>query len=541
MNGVLWLWAGLTACGLWGPSEPTATVAPDEADVTEETDPAARRRARRKRDRVRVKRAEAIPEGPNILLIVWDTARADRMSMYGYDKPTTPRMDAWAAEHALVFERAISPGVWTLPSHASLFTGLPSRTHGVDASNLLLASRFETVPKMLETSGYDTYAFCANPYIGKHTGLLDGFGSVERPWSRRWRTAVASHMDDKILEEDGSTPVSPQWPEHKVRNKYLFKEAGPVAQMAVSAWLEERDEPERPWFAFVNYMEAHLPRIPSLEARVQVMSPAEIARSFLVAQDTENFHAWMAGVRDYEPLDLAALSGVYDASLIDLDKATAELLEGLAKAGMLDNTIVVITSDHGEHLGEHHLLLHKYGVYRELSRVPLLVSWPGHIEPGRSVEPFSVADILPWVLAKADIPVTDSMAAQFAQRPSAMAVPGVVTEFNAINDGQIDKLLRGHPGVDTARFLYTFKGIELGRHKLIERSDDTIELYDVLSDPAEQSDVAGSDGTRTEDMKAALEAWRQAVPPFSAQAGDEGARELSDELREGLQALGYTE
>ena len=480
---------------------------------------------------------------PNVLVVVWDTVRADRTSIYGYDKPTTPRIEAWAKKKALVYERGVSPGVWTLPSHASLFTALPVRAHGVTAETKFLEDRFVTVAEALSEVGYDTWSVCSNPYVSEESNLLQGFRSVEHPWDPRWEPKVMAHMNRKLEPQDASTPVSPAWNE-KGRggagsNKYLYKESGPVAAEAFKRFLDG-SEKDRPWFAFINYMEAHLPRIPTMAARKAVMTDAQIERGWNVLQTTTHFHEFMVGVRPYEPLDLEAISGIYDASLIDLDLATEQLLDVLTASGLNDNTIVIITSDHGESLGEHDLLLHKYAVYNTLSRVPLLISWPGHVEPGREPAPKSVSDILADAVKLGRIPVTKPVARGLASRPT-VGMDGAVTEYNAVAAGSLERMSKLHRKVELGPFRRTYQAIEVGPWKYQVASDGSEEFYKVTDDPDETSNLSKDAVDDRVRSAALLKTWKEKVGQYKPTEGVEPRAELDDEQKEALEALGYIE
>lgn len=473
---------------------------------------------------------------PNVLLIVWDTVRADRLGTYGYDKPTTPHLDAFATR-GVVFENAISPGVWTLPSHASLFTGVPVSAHGVGADHKWLDDDHDVVAEALVRVGYDTYAFSANPYMGEETNVLQGFETVQHPWLRQWKPAARAVMEAKLIDQDASTTVSPAWPKKASRsNNYLYKEAAPVASSAFRTWLGERDEPQRPWFAFINMMEAHLPRVPSMEAREKMMDADVIEHGFNVEQTSASFHSWMAGQVNLSGQDLEAISGIYDASLVDLDAATGALFEAMEQDGQLDNTIVIITSDHGEALGDHQLLLHKYSVYADLARVPLVVVAPGLLEPGRRSDLVSVADTFQIVsdMVKMPAPVHDVW--EGGDRPE-----GTVVEFNAVAAHSIRVLRKDHPKADLSRFERTFRGIELGSEKLIVGSDGSRELYRYAEDRDETNNLYEAEPARAAELEAALQAWLASFDHFDPEQAQEHSTEISDELGEALQALGYLE
>lgn len=522
--------AALVGCG--GASAPEA---PPRAPKAERAAPDAPKRAR---PGPAARRAEE-DRPPNLLVIVWDTVRADRLGTYGYDKPTSPKLDAWAAEHGVVYERAVSPGVWTLPSHASLFTALPTRTHGVDASHTFLEGRFLTVAEVLADVGYDTYAFVANPYIAPETNLLQGFERIEHPWSPKWKPKVRAHMNDKLLPEDASTPVSPKWNGHGGKNKYVFKEAGPVVSEALFDWLDSRED-DAPWFAFVNYMEAHLPRIPSRAAREAVMTPEAMEAALTVEQSTLDFHEWMIGERTYTPTEIDAISQLYDASLIDLDAATHVLLSELDARGLAEDTIVVLTSDHGENLGEAGFLLHKYGVWNRLSRVPLVIAWKGHTEPTREPTPVSVAHALAEAVELGDLPVPPDVRKALQGLPArevGRTEGAAVVEFNAVAQGSLNRMTQMYPEADLARFQHTFVGMEQGPWKWVERSDGEHALYAIGTDPDEDRPV--DDGAVASELATTLDGWRTAVPPF--EAGEQASEGLGTELKEALEAMGYIE
>ncbi len=479
-------------------------------------------------------------KGPNILFIMWDTVRADHTSMYDYPKPTTPRTAAWAAEAGVRYTRAVSPAVWTLPSHATLFTGLPVRTHGVDADYTHLDDDYTTFAEAFFSAGYDTYAFSANPYMMDSTNLFQGFATVEHPWEKPWKAKVGAFTRGKLIAEDASGVLSPKWPKPAAKqNKYLFKEAGPVASEALYAWIDRREDKTRPWFAFVNMMEAHIPRIPSLAARKKVMTDAQIARSYTLAETTEDFHLFMTGELKYTPEDLATIAAVYDAALVDLDDATGVMLDELRTRGLDKDTIVILVSDHGESLGDHDLLLHKYAVYDSLSHVPMVISWTGHTPASLEDLSVSTSEAIPRAIAMANIPLAKDFLDKLAARP-ALQQPGAVTEYNAVAKGSLSKLEAEHEGVGLERLERTWRAIEIDQWKLSLASDGTRELYDVIADPNEARNVAARDHVTVDRIQAGLDAWLAAVPEVdkSKRTGTYTGH-TSSEQKSALEALGY--
>ena len=481
-------------------------------------------------------------EGPNVLVVVWDTVRADRTSVHGYDKPTTPITAAWAEKDGRIYDRAVSPGVWTLPSHASLFTGLPVRAHGVNADSKWLEDDHETFAEAYYKAGWSTYAFVANPYMSiKETNLLQGYAVIEHPWSPSWKNKARAHLERKLLPDDASSNVSPKWrgPGGPSRNKYVYKEVGPLAADALFRWIDQRGpvERDRPWMAFLNYMEAHLPRVPSQEARDRVMTPEAQARALTVEQSTTTFHEYMVGTRDYDALDLEAISSLYDATLVDLDAAMGDLLERLDGRGLLDDTIIVLTSDHGENLGDHGLMLHKYTVHSSLSRVPLVVSWKGHTTAEHIDTPTSVADVMLEVSRMAGVALPEAIVARTAA--ASQPKDAAVTEFTAVAKGSLERLAKNHPGKNLDHFATTYQAIEQGPLKLIEGSDGSAALFHVIEDPAEATDRKTTDPLPTKALHGALEAWNDTTrPALSATSREEAS---DPEFKEALEALGYIE
>ena len=160
------------------------------------------------------------------------------------------------------------------------------------------------------------------------------------------------------------------------------KTAGRVAAEALLDWLDAGDG-TRPWFAFVNYMEAHRPIFPPRRLRERFLDDADLERSFALDKSWKTMWRYVFRLREMTPEEARVSSGIYDAAIAELDELLADLIGRLEARGLLRNTIVVLTADHGEHLGEHHLLDHQFSLYDDLMRVPLVIHFPGRVEPGR--------------------------------------------------------------------------------------------------------------------------------------------------------------
>jgi arylsulfatase A-like enzyme len=328
--------------------------------------------------------------GPSLLLVVADTTRADMLCTDG-----SPL--AAAAHHGRRYTGATSPAPWTPPAHASMLTGLAPSEHGVWRANLFdeqgtprpkpvqgeVAARW--LPARLRAAGYRTLGVSANPWVAPYFGFDHGFERFEslRAWGPSWASRAPSARIARRLP----APVA-----RRLRSRRLarrLRDAGPDAGAghaldALSAWLAESD---RPFFAFLNLMEAHWPYRPP--SGFGGFSAGEARRAVDLLARLGQFKRFTLeayfGRAALGPDELAILRRLYAGEVGYLERRLAELLDRLAAAGRLDSTVVVIVADHGEQLGEHGLYGHGSSLYEQLLNVPLLVLGPEELT-GRGVE-----------------------------------------------------------------------------------------------------------------------------------------------------------
>ena len=313
---------------------------------------------------------------PNIVLIVWDTCRGDRVAVHGYKHATTPVLSEFAKK-GVTFHNCFTPSPFTPPAHASLFTGLLPRRHGLrEQPAPTLAPGIPLLAETLKANGYDTAAVTANPSISQVTNLLQGFQSA----------AVLR----KPETGKGDSDQAIAWVEDWARNR------------------KARPGADRPVFLFVNLMETHLPfrfrdeDVAALRGRDAVT--AALAEASRVTGVQSLGH--LLGVRTVRPEILEALNAAYDGSIVSSDRATGAILATLEREGILEGALTIVTSDHGENLGEHGELEHRMSVYEPVLRVPLVVSWPGKFDGGRSVDAqVRLQDLYPTMLEAARVPV----------------------------------------------------------------------------------------------------------------------------------------
>jgi arylsulfatase A-like enzyme len=307
---------------------------------------------------------------------------------------------------------------------------------------------------------------------------------------------------------------------------------------AFGAWLDAN--PARPFFAYLNYMEAHLPRIPSLEARTAVMDPGVLTRSLQVSQRHVDLLAAMFGVNDYDAEELRAIRQVYDAALRDLDAATAKLIQALERRGVLEDTIVVITSDHGENVGDHGLFDHKYTLRDTLIHVPLVVRYPRAVPVGRVRETVGVADVFATVLDLAALPVEASVPSRSLLSPRRSAAP-IFSELLVSTPNALMKVEKVYGSFDWKPWLWTYRSVEWQGYKAIRASNGTRELFHVARDPGERADLAAREPGRVAALERELDRWLERTDPYdpSAASPEDGGKPLQKEVLERLEALGY--
>lgn len=298
-------------------------------------------------------------QGPNLVLIVLDTVRADELSAYGYPRPTTPNLDRLARQGVL-FENALSPSSWTLPSDASILTGLLPHQHGANWS-APVAPGIRTLAYDLEVLGYQTAGFNANLAYGvAGWGLGKGFEVYEDDSSSlRHNLAVtlAGRVFVQPLYERLAHPDSFDRRNAREVNKDIYR------------WFGRRSG--RPFFLFVNYFDTHYPYMapPPYDHRFGRIPDAAMRRA-------ANFE-YRGGVPKPLLAERDQVVAAYDNCLAFLDDQVGQLLEFLARLPERSNTIVIITSDHGEAFGEHAAYGHGINLYREALHVPLIVFGPG--------------------------------------------------------------------------------------------------------------------------------------------------------------------
>lgn len=436
------------------------------------------------------------PEGPkvrpkNLLLISIDTVRADHMSCYGYERDTTPRIDAFAKRGAL-FANCTSPASWTVPAHLSVFTGMEAATHrcvyyGKGKPGRLNAN-YTTMARIFARNGFRTGAFTGGGFAGPRHGVTLGFETYERGGRR--------------IEDN--TP-------------------------AARHWLEENGD--QPFFLFLHGFNAHRPYLPPYPYNKRYSG--SYAGSYNVAMFGPN-------VPKPSPVDLQYVVSQYDGEIAYIDDLVADFLEILELRGMLKDTLVVIFSDHGDEFYEHGGCDHIHTLYDELTRVPWIMVGPSipSIEVRSHV---GTLDMLPTLLTlfdlEADIPFQGVDRSDLLYKPDALNDAEVYSytgigrapfHLSSVRTNQwklITNLRAGKPNPQCARCL---KGAEEGDMKI---------LIDLAADPHEQHNVAADHPAVVADLFAKLQTRLKQCDALRLVA--EQPDPPSKEYLETLESLGY--
>jgi len=301
------------------------------------------------------------PGSPNILVIVVDTLRADHLSTYGYARATSPNFDR-IAKQGVLFEDAYSASSWTLPSHASLLTGRYPHEHG--ANQIFYDGRYPTVAQALLDEGYRTGAFSASVYyFSRMRGFGPGFLHFE-DYFGSWADMASHVFYGGKINQYVTFPLG-------YRDVPGRKRASDVNREFLR-WVDR--DPGKTFFAFLNYFDVHDPYLPPEPYRSRFASaknPGGLVDEFTVRNLPLLTPEQIQGERD-----------AYDGAIDYVDERIGELFSDLKARGLDENTLVVITSDHGEELGDHGLLLHCESLYRQELHVPLVFWWPGKIPAG---------------------------------------------------------------------------------------------------------------------------------------------------------------
>jgi arylsulfatase A-like enzyme len=413
------------------------------------------------------------PARPNILVIVIDSLRTDRVGFYDTHGDLTPFLDS-LAEHGNVFWNAYAQSSWSSPSMASLWTSRYPSQHGVNAFTSVLPDTGPTLVTILKQHGYVTGGFSANFLLSKHAGFAQGFDHY-----RTFATAP------------------------KPRNMYFNARAAAVNREAL-AWLDtlrgQGPTPQGPTpqgaapvFLYLHYMEPHFPYWPPKDFfdRVLAQRPNALAeRQILYDMIFANRNRW----HQTDEATVAVLRDLYDATVLNIDAKLSDLFSQLKSRGFLDHSIVVITSDHGEAFLEHGSTSHGNTLYNEVIHVPLLLLVSGQSTRTDIRRPVSLVDLGPTLLDLVGISAPSSFeGGSLASAMGRARPPGFFEKLVGKRQRDVppaySELLQV-PDQKPTIAAAPLRSVVVGTHKLIVHPDGTTEAYDLAADPGETNPSA---------------------------------------------------
>jgi arylsulfatase A-like enzyme len=476
-----------------------------------------------------------VEERLNVALLVVDALRADHASCYGYSRPTTPNLDAFASAGTR-YATAVSPGVWTFPSMASMFTGLYPSQHGLNRANRTVPPEQRLLAERLRDAGYHTAGFSANPYVGRTYEFNRGFDVFHEFWG------VSGNGDRSGVS--GALNGAYQWLFPRVRStvkrsqtltrayqRYLrrrveARDKGVAALVEATVdWIGGARPARQPFFLYAHIMEAHGPLAPPSRHLRRFMDEPSIARAREVNQDAMGY---MAGANPLDDESMHLLLDLYDGSVAYSDEMLGRLLDALG-----DDTAVIVTADHGNSFGEHGILDHFFSVHQTLADVPLAVRHPA-IPAGVVERPVGTIDITPTILELAGLEGADLAGVSLTAAVDPRSC--LVTEFL---DPPLERFNRFHR-FDPVAFRRDLRGLRHGDHKYIWSSDGRDELYDLRKDPRETMNLVDTEPSLLAKLRKLHDAWLLETSAGTAgEQVDPSHFEVEEDVAASLRSLGY--
>ncbi len=463
------------------------------------------------------------PQQPHVVLIVLDTLRRDHLGCYGSPAGLTPVLDELAAE-STVYDRAYATAPWTVPSHASMFTGHYVKSHGCDSSeHLWLDDRWLTLPEMLQGENYQTVSLVANVTL-ELANFRQGFDHhvYLRPSRAQGELRLTS-----TLKRFG-------WPDRWV------DKGSAEAVIELDDWLTHRRDESRPMFLFVNLMEPHQPYLPPQPERNRRLpdgcSAREAARLGADEFDGTEWHA-----RRVEPGQKADLArALYEGEVAYQDRRLGDLLDVLRTRLDLDRALLIVTSDHGENLGEGRRWGHLFAINDHLIHVPLLVRYPSSFPPGRRIPGFcQLVDIVPTVfdvlgrpVPADDLPGRTLVPEHFVARDAAFA-EWAPQHFSLRTIAET----LGAQGF-TDRYNARLRTVVTDEYQYVWSSDGRHRMYHKLSDPDQKLNLVTNEPADARRLDDQLARWWADTPAYVRPALP-AASPIDQDALETLKTLGY--
>ncbi|MHA1568213.1 MAG: sulfatase [Alphaproteobacteria bacterium] len=438
-------------------------------------------------------------KGRNVILISVDTLRADHVGCYGYDKPTTPRIDA-LAEQGMIFKNTYATSPWTLPSHTSMLTGLFTDVHGLNTTKSVLKEKAPTLAKLLHKVGYRTMAVVCAPFLDRHYGLYRGFD---------------------VYDTDLVHP--------KVKNPKRIKVADDVTDKALRYIDQAGDEP---FFLFLHYWDPHHPYNPQ-KKYIKMFDPDYEGKikGFRIRRRKDM-------VKGMDPRDLQHILALYDGEIRYTDDGLGRLFDGLTERGLMDKTLIVLTADHGEEFLEHGGRAHLSQCWDVIVKVPMIwhVPWIERHAPTFN-DLASLVDITPTILdlvgiERGELTLQGRSLAYLMQHGTAL-------EERELHAETIYGHLHPHRQDPTGVWTVMITPQNYKYHQF-KRRDETLEfLFDLNEDPGEQNDLAKLREETLQECNSQLKKMQQINNQMRHALKFSKKKKPSKKVSKKLKSLGY--
>jgi arylsulfatase A-like enzyme len=463
---------------------------------------------------------------PHIILVVLDTAGARRCSVYGHERPTTPGLEAIAREGTL-YRSCFATAPWTIPSHLSLFGGLYPTEFGLDDHTAQVPDLFRTLPEVLSQMGYHTVGISCNGLVGRQRGFDVFYEMDTRIFSEGYHR---DKHNTQFIRQTTDKELGRLW----LFLKYIFQNrrfgfpfqniyerlykkywvdlyentAGATARsFQLAKYLLNKYQGRRPLFLFLNLMETHWKyNPPPAYNNIITISPKD--RRELYQYDHQDFYIQNLPAELMDKIYL-----LYEQGLYYVDDKLFDFYRFLGDQGLKDHTFLLVTSDHGEALGEHGLWGHMFGLYNEILHIPLVVKYPrGLAAAGESRRLAQLSDLFATILEVVDAPVPlpeSSRSLLSADREFAFA-----EHFHNVG---LEAIRKRVPDFHPLPFMQPCRCvIDREFFKLIEYADGRLELYDLNRDFGESHDLSGVPDAAPR-AAALRQALRDRLGPFGEQ------------------------
>jgi arylsulfatase len=470
-------------------------------------------------------------EKSNVILIIMDTTRVDHLSCYGYERKTTPHIDEFAKESVL-YARAYSTASWTLPSAASILTGLYPGAHGVhrtEKSDIIfpankLSEDNITLAEILAQSGYETAGIISAVFLGREYGLHQGFNYFDDTVNA-YLVALSAFRPLSFLNL--FIPIV----DYLCANGLYDSRIADQINTSAFSWLDQKKK-KAPFFLLIHYFDPHDPYLPEELGISKNAIPEQIRKKH--ANRTVNYtdlessiiYSVQRGKKPLLPEEKALLVDNYDREINLLDKKIGQLLNKLKEKNIFDNSLIIITADHGEAFGEHDLMLHGVMLYEDNIHVPLLIKYPFAEKRKKIVnEPVSLTGLVPTILSYAKIPVPKTIQGSPFYDLASQKI--IAQNFKDPSWGRSEEF---------KRFDQNLISLIEGDFKIIKSMGGSNQLYNIKTDPQEQNNLIGESPQVATRLLTTLENY---IMNFGLLTKKDNQIEINEIQIQNLKGLGY--